>query len=108
MDFNHVKWIGSGVTGGAPHFRAEFQLSALSPAVLLISGVGFYELYLNGRRVGDQVLDPIVTVYDRRVRFVRHDVTEYLKPGLNTVGVILGTGWFNCPAKDVWNFDHAT
>ena len=108
MDFNHVKWIGSGVTGGAPHFRAEFQLSALSPAVLLISGVGFYELYLNGRRVGDQVLDPIVTVYDRRVRFVRHDVTEHLKPGLNTVGVILGTGWFNCPAKDVWNFDHAT
>ena len=82
MDFNHVKWIGSGVTGGAPHFRAEFQLSALSPAVLLISGVGFYELYLNGRRVGDQVLDPIVTVYDRRVRFVRHDVTEHLKPGL--------------------------
>ena len=72
MDFNHVKWIGSGVTGGAPHFRSEFSLDAPATATLLISGVGYYELFLNGRRVGDQVLDPIVTVYDRRVRFVRH------------------------------------
>ncbi len=110
MNLDHVKFIAAAETdGGAPYFRAEFTLpAAATDAALAICGLGFHEIWLNGHRVGDHQLDPIVTEFDRRSRYVIHDVTRYLKSGKNAIGVILGTGWYNCPTADVWNFDHAT
>lgn len=56
-----------------------------------LCGVGFCELYLKGRRVGDQLLDPVVTQYDRCVHFyVEYDVTDSLVSGDNVIRVILG------------------
>jgi alpha-L-rhamnosidase len=57
--------------------------------------------------VGDHVLDPVVTRYDMRARYVEHDVTALLQHGRNTIAVILGNGWYNCLTREVWHFDKA-
>ena len=88
----------------APLFRRAFECSGFTTGRVRLSGVGYHELYLNGRKVGDRVLDPAVSCYEKRVRFVTFDITEYLHPGTNVVGVILGNGWYNPSTAEVWNF----
>lgn len=91
----------------APYLRKNFfiQRSVHNPRIR-ICGIGFYELYVNGQRVGDQVLDPAPSQYDRRARYVTHSVGPLLKKGENTVGVILGNGWYN-NYDSTWHFDAA-
>ena len=92
----------------APLLRREFRLSAPPRAArVLLCGLGFHELRLNGEKVGDHVLDPIVTSYDRRVRYVVYDVTAHLREGANAIGVMLGNGWYNAHTSEVWHFDKA-
>jgi alpha-L-rhamnosidase len=80
----------------APLLRCRFTLAApCIGATLDICGLGYYEAWLNGRRVGDHVLDPAQTDYTVRVMVVRHEVTALLQPGENVVGVMLGDGWYN-------------
>lgn len=95
----HGEWIGAGQpTDAAPLLRKTFQVSgAVKRSRVYISGLGWYELYLNGQRVGDHVLDPAFTDYSRRILYATYDVTSLLKPGTNTIGVILGNGWFSQP-----------
>ena len=62
---------------------------------------------VNGQRVGDNLLEPGYTRYDRRVLYVTHDVTDLLRNGENVLGVMLGNGWFNVQEKAAWNFDQA-
>jgi alpha-L-rhamnosidase len=70
-----AKWIGSmedlnpdaAITYPAPFFRKEFAVSKkIKQAKVYVSGLGFYELYINGKKIGDQVLAPAVTNYDQR------------------------------------------
>ena len=78
--------------------RHEFALDgAVRRATVYLSGLGYSELYLNGTKVGDHVLDPILTDYDKRVPYVTYDVTERLKAGKNAVGVWLGNGRYRAP-----------
>jgi alpha-L-rhamnosidase len=63
-------------------------------ARLYITALGVYEAQLNGEVIGDQIFAPGWTVYDKHVRFQTFDVTTMLKPGRNTIGAILGDGWF--------------
>jgi alpha-L-rhamnosidase len=87
----------------APLFRKEFVVDKqLRRARVYVSGLGYYELHLNGRRVGDQELDPGWTTYSRRVLYSVYDVTEGLKQGANTVGAVLGNGWFNPLPLKLW------
>ena len=58
-------------------------------------------------KVGDHVLDPKFTRYDRRVLYVTYDVTAQVREGVNTVGVMLGNGWYNYHVKNPWHFDEA-
>ena len=74
-------------------------------ATAYVSGLGYYELSLNGKKVGDHVLDPGFTDYTKRVLYVTYDVTNMLKAGRGAMGVILGGGWYNSPALDVWGFE---
>ncbi|MDD5728898.1 MAG: alpha-L-rhamnosidase N-terminal domain-containing protein, partial [Victivallales bacterium] len=94
----------------APFFRKVFNYKGgdVNSAKVYICGLGYYELYLNGRRVGDHVLDPVVTQYDKRARYVVYDIKEHLVPGKNVIGVILGNGWYNCHTPDAWQFDNAS
>ena len=91
----------------SPYFRKEFEWNGGKSAKIFISGLGYYLLYLNGVRIGDHVLDPIVTRYDIRTRFLEYDVTTFLTQGRNTIAVILGNGWYNCQTREVWHFDKA-
>jgi alpha-L-rhamnosidase len=93
----------------APLLRTTFQLEEpVAFASVLICGLGYHELYINGKKVGNEVLSPTVTQYEKRVAFVEHVVTEHLRTGENVIGVILGNGWYNSHTPEVWHFDKAT
>jgi alpha-L-rhamnosidase len=97
----------------APLLRKEFLLQKkISRARIYVSGLGYYELRLNGQRVGDQVLDPGWTTYSKRVLYSTYDVTDQLKRGPNALGVMLGNGWFNPLPLRLWGSinprDHLT
>jgi hypothetical protein len=82
--------------GALPVFRREFSVDKrVRRAVVYASGVGFFELYLNGRKVGDQVLSPLWTNYRKTVNYLAFDITRDLKPGANTFGAALGNGFYN-------------
>lgn len=115
-----AKWIGSAVdqhpdsaiTYPAPFFRKEFRAKKkIKQAVVYISGLGFYELFINGKKVGDQVLAPAVSNYDKRplknllypyddqstqrVYYNTFDITSSVIPNDNALGILLGNGWYN-------------
>lgn len=92
----------------APLLRRTFTLAKpVHSARAYICGLGYHEMHINGQRIGDHVLDPAFTDYNRRALYVTHDITRQLKPGENAIGVILGTGWYNMHAHEVWEFDKA-
>jgi alpha-L-rhamnosidase len=115
-----AKWIAaftdpypdSAITYPAPHFRKEFTVrKKVRQAMVHVSGLGFYELFLNGKKVGDQVLAPAVTNYDKRslkamlypfddqstqsIFYNTFDVTNSITQKQNAIGIILGNGWYN-------------
>jgi alpha-L-rhamnosidase len=106
-----AKWIGSPTAAAvepAPMLRKTFALEkTIQRATAYVSGLGYYELSVNGKKVGDHELDPKFTRYDRRVLYVTYDVTAQLKPGRNALGVMLGNGWYNYHVKNAWDFDTA-
>jgi len=67
-----------------------------------ITGLGFYEFYINGNRVGDHVLAPAKTPYHKQILYDTYDITNLLTTGLNAIGIHLGNGWYN-PYKKWWN-----
>ena len=90
-----AKWIGYDCPS-APMLRKEFMVEkAVEDARIYISGLGYYELSINGVKVSDHVLDPGQTDYEKRVFYVTHDVKEHISKGTNAIGVILGDGWYN-------------
>ena len=92
----------------APLLRTVFTLEGrIRQARAYLCGLGYHELYLNGQRVGDHLLDPAYTRYDKRVLYVTHDVTRLVQRGPNAAGVMLGNGWFNVQNKAAWDFDQA-
>ncbi|MEX2234917.1 MAG: alpha-L-rhamnosidase N-terminal domain-containing protein [Cyclobacteriaceae bacterium] len=102
-----AKWIGDGKKNPdndedyfkddrMPLFRKEFPATkAIASARLYISGVGYYEAYLNGKKISDLVLDPGWTTYKKQVLYAVHDITSLLQKGQNVAGVMLGNGWWN-------------
>jgi alpha-L-rhamnosidase len=106
-----AKWIGRTTNSNitvAPLLRRGFHFDGrIRQARAYVCGLGYFELYLNGRRVGDHWLDPGYTRYDRRALYLAYDVTGLLKRGENVAGAILGNGWFNVSNKAAWDFDRA-
>ncbi|HEX2973491.1 MAG TPA: family 78 glycoside hydrolase catalytic domain, partial [Tepidisphaeraceae bacterium] len=92
----------------APFFRKTFAVSKpVKSARAYVCGLGYFELSLNGKKVGDHVLDPGYTQYNKRVLYVTHDITTQVQQGENAIGVILGNGFYNQWVKDAWNFQTA-
>jgi alpha-L-rhamnosidase len=105
-----ARWIGldSGPAAAgddartlpARWLRKDFVApKALVRATVCYSGLGWSELYLNGERIGDEVLSPALSDFRRRVYYVTHDVTRAVRPGSNALGVILGNGRFYAPRQ---------
>jgi alpha-L-rhamnosidase len=79
----------------APLFRKEINIQkVIKSARIYICGLGYNKLFINGEKVGDHVLDPAWTNYDKRVLYSTYDVTANLMHGQNTIGVMLGRGWY--------------
>ena len=82
-------------SGPAPALRHEFVLKGtIESARAYVTCHGLYEAELNGRRLGDAVLTPGWTSYNKRLQYQTYDVTPLLKTGRNAVGVTLGNGWY--------------
>ena len=63
-------------------------------ARLYITGLGVYEAYLNGEKIGDEYLAPFYNDYNNWIQVQTYDVTQQLRSGCNTLGVMLGNGWY--------------
>jgi alpha-L-rhamnosidase len=105
-------WISDGHdenTKPAPYFRKEFtSKKKIVSARAYVAAAGLFELYINGKKIGDHRLDPMYTRFDRRILYLTHDVTTQLQSGTNAIGVLLGNGWYNHQSTAVWNFHTAT
>lgn len=92
-----------------PMLRTTFMPSAspIAKARLYVTARGIYEIYLNGKRVGNDYFNPGLTQYNKTHLYQTYDVTEYMLPGKNAIGAILGEGWWSGGATymgDFWNF----
>jgi alpha-L-rhamnosidase len=79
-----------------PLFRHDFHIGKpIRRAIVCVSGLGQYELRLNGQQAGTGVLNPGWTDYRKTVLYDTADVTTLLRKGSNTIGVLLGNGMYN-------------
>ena len=106
-----AQWISDGKDKAekqAPLFRKRFDVSKkIGKAYVYVSGLGYYELYINGKRIGKNYLDPGYTQFDKRVLYVTHEVTENVRKGENILAAVLGNGWYNVQSRGVWDFEKA-
>ncbi len=113
-EFNDAQWENAKVVGNLPlpdtaaertrlparMLRKQFRLADVPrKATVYISGLGYYELYINGRKVGKDVLAPALTEYDKRVLYVTYDVANLLHGGNNAIGILLGNGRYYAPRR---------
>ena len=102
-----AKWIGLNQPDPSDwprprYLRREFELSGrVRQATIHATALGVYELRLNGKRVGDQLLAPEWTNYRKHVQYQTYDVTGLLHEGPNAIGAILGNGWY-CGGWQKW------
>lgn len=98
-----AKWIGTseryefskdGNTISDPWLRKTFDLERKpSKATLFVASVGYHEVYVNGKKIGDHVLAPAVTDHTRRARYIAYNIAPELKPGKNVIVLWLGVSW---------------
>lgn len=82
-------------SGPSPMLRRDFAVKGdVERARAYVTSHGLYEMAINGQRVGDAVLTPGWTSYNKRLQYQTYDVTALLKKGANAIGVTLGNGWY--------------
>lgn len=103
-DWRNSRWIGLDAAMpwdeektharlSARYLRNEFNCSKpVRQALLHLSGLGLYELWINGGRIGEYVMTPAPTDYRKSILYNTYDVTSSLNQGPNALGVILGNG----------------
>lgn len=85
-----------------PMLHKAFRCSRTGePAFLHISTLGYHEVYINGNRVGDDVLCPAVTEFPKRYRSMCYDVSRFLNEGRNDIVLWLGSGWYDGKAPGI-------
>lgn len=78
----------------APYMRRAFEITGeVLSARAYFTGLGIYELYLNGEKANDEYLAPGCTAYDSWIQYQTYDVTDLIHTGENVIGAILGNGW---------------
>jgi hypothetical protein len=84
----------------APLFRKLFIANKkIAEATVFISGLGQFEMQINGVKAGDHFLDPGWTQYSKQAQYVTFDVTKMLNQGNNVIGVMLGNGFYYIPGS---------
>jgi alpha-L-rhamnosidase len=85
----------AGQPSPATMFRRPFEApDRIVSAHAYVSALGLYELYVNGKRAGPNVLAPEWTDYRQRVQYQTYDITGMLRPGRNAIGILAGEGWY--------------
>ncbi len=89
--------------GPVAMLRREFKLhGAPVLARAYVTSRGLYAMYLNGRRVGDELFTPGWTSYDKRLQYQTYDVTDSLKSGANAIGVLVADGWYRFRGRHLY------
>jgi len=92
VDWADADWIA----GDGNLYRTNFTVTSLpSSSRAYVSGLGWFQLFINGKRVGSDALSVGWSRYDKRAQYASYDVTSMLVEGENAVGVMLGYGWRN-------------
>ncbi|MBN2183541.1 MAG: glycoside hydrolase family 78 protein [Sedimentisphaerales bacterium] len=91
-----ARWIGAEQESQTIMLRHEFTVKAgLKRAVAHVCGLGHYEISVNGEKVGDDILSPGWTKYNKTCLYDTRELTPLLKEGDNAVGLLLGNGMYN-------------
>lgn len=94
------KWISYPVPSvkDSPFFRKDFTVrKKVKRATLYATAKGLYEAYVNGEKVSNDVFTPGWTDYNKRLYYNTYDVTSLLNKGKNSIGSVLGEGWYKGP-----------
>lgn len=116
--FGQAKWLGCDGETRTPLIRASFDAPKIQSAQITICGLGYFNLYLNGASVSDDLFVPVTSDYaprnitvngqpfDETLRHrcycLQYDLTPFLREGRNELAVALGPGFF---AEPIWSFD---
>ncbi len=121
--FGNAVWVSPNGKSDTPYIRGEFKTEKeINNAEIVICGLGFFELTLNGKKVSDDLFTPANTDYhpaerhcqkaygeilSHRIYCMKYDVKEYLSEE-NCIGVALGPGWYKNDGYDTfgWNFSY--
>lgn len=88
------KWIGNSTEMTCPLMRKDFQAPGkIKRATAYVYALGFYELHVNGVKVGDHILAPVNSDYRKNLYYDTYDVTELVRQGGNAAGLWLGNGY---------------
>jgi alpha-L-rhamnosidase len=93
-----AKWITpSDDSGSNPLFRKTFSIPSnkkIAKARAYAAAAGVYELEVNGRKAGNEFLAPFCNQYTQWIQYQTYDITEFLVPGNNAIGALVGEGWY--------------
>lgn len=93
----------------APYIRKTFEIKKeVDSAKITICGLGFYELFINGKRITKGLLAPYISNPDDILYYDEYDLTQLLINDKNAIGIMLGNGMLNCPGGTVWEMEKAT
>lgn len=88
----------------APYFRKNFFLEKVPEKITAtVSGQGFYDIYVNGKKITKGILAPYISNLDDICYYDSYDITDYVKNGKNTLAFLLGNGTKDCIGGTVWN-----
>lgn len=93
-------WIGyvPGMPGRVLYFKGSlFTDKAVTRARAYFAGLGFSELHINGKKVGDSVLDPAQSTYSKHVYYRTYDITDLIVKGANSFVLPVAPGWLGSP-----------
>lgn len=92
----------------APYFRRNFELQKeIKSAKILICGLGFCELHVNGQNITKGYLAPYRSNHDHYIYYDEYDIKAYIHMGSNVAAMILGNGMQNAMGGAVWDFQKA-
>lgn len=91
-----AKWIGTPEPATSPYYRYSFNVDDMPEhATIYIAALGYFETYINGQKVGNEVLAPAVSNFSKRSYYRTYNVSSHLKNGMNSIGIWMGTGWYS-------------
>lgn len=108
--FSEAKFIKSAEGSMSPRFRGKFTAVKGEKAEITVCGLGFFRLYVNGKRTDDSVFAPVTSFYHHyegchcekelgeelacRVYCLKYDISDMLVDGENVVCAEVGPGWY--------------